>query len=136
MPPRKKRRKGDSKGDQHSTSLLTDLPLPALALIYQHCDDESRRALLGVSVGCWDWVLREARSISLELPTTVTTAARKPLARLLHRAGNVSACSLTLCLDCSMVEHQSSRSRLLADLLKPSQQSGWASVSKLVLKVR
>jgi hypothetical protein len=139
MPPRKKRRKGDSKGSQsrHSTSLLPDLPLPALALIYQHCDDDSRKALLRVSAGCRDWVLREARSINLQLARTITTAARKPLARLLNRACTQSASSLTLCLDFTYTEHQGSRSRLLADLLKPGiQQSGWDSVGTLELYVR
>jgi hypothetical protein len=133
MPPRKRRKSG-SKGDhsRHSINLL-DLPLPALALIYQHCST-GRKALLGVSAGCRDWVLREARSIVLRAPSTFQTATRKPLARLLNRACNTTACSLTLILNFREVEHQS---RLLADLLKHgSQQSGWASVTKLVLEVR
>jgi hypothetical protein len=135
MPPRKKRRKGDSKGDQHSTSLLLDLPLPALALIYQHCDYDTRKALLGVSAGCWDWVMREAKAIKLQIPSTITAAARKLLARLLNRACSLSTCSLTLHLYLMEVEGQ--QSRLLADLLKPGiQQSGWLSVGTLYLHVR
>jgi hypothetical protein len=136
MPPRRKRKAG-SKGNQsrHSINLL-DLPLPALALIYQHCDDAARKALLCVSAGCQEWVLREARSIKLVLPSTSTTATRKPLARLLNRACNASACSLTLCLDIRHVGDQQD-SGLVADLLQPGiQQSGWASVAKLVLQVR
>jgi hypothetical protein len=126
----------DSKGSQsrHSTSLLLDLPLPALALIYQHCDDESRKALLRVSAGCRDWVLREARSISIELKPSIIAAARKPLARLLNRACTQSESGLSLCLHFG--HHEGQTSKLLADLLKPGiQQSGWVSVAKLVLKV-
>jgi hypothetical protein len=120
-------------------NLLVDLPLPALALIYQHCDHASRKTLPRVSAGCRNWVLREARLIVLKLPSTTTTAARKPLARLLNGACTESTCSLTLWLDFSRLvgPHKSSLNRLLADLLEPSiQQSGWASVATLVLTVR
>jgi hypothetical protein len=72
----------------------------------------------------------------LKLPINCSTAARKPLARLLNRACTLgSTCSINLCLDFSSVEDQ--ESRLLTDLLDAGiQQSGWASVSKLVLQVR
>jgi hypothetical protein len=136
MPPRK-RRQGGSKGNQsrHSTETLLDLPLPALALIYQHGDDDTRQALFGVSTGCRDLVLREAKLIQLQLPSTIPTAARKCLARLLHRACTHSVWSLTLCLVFSEVQQQSSR--LLADLLEPGiQQSGWTSVATVGLHVR
>jgi hypothetical protein len=131
MPPRKKRK----SGSQSRRSIL-DLPLSALALIYKHCDAAARKALLAVSRGCRNWVLREARSIKLILPYNSTTAARKPFTRLLNRACSLSACRLKLCLDFRQVGHQQSR-RLLADLLEAGiQQSGWASVTQLVLQVR
>jgi hypothetical protein len=136
MPPRKRRKNGSSKGNQNrrSINLLLDLPLPALALIYHHCTVRSRNALLRVSTGCRDLVLREARSINLQLPSTITTAARKPLARLLNRACNLSAGSLMLCLDFSWMQGSKIG---LADLLKAGiQQSGWSTVATLVLEVR
>jgi hypothetical protein len=134
MPPRKRRRRA-SKGNQSSHSALLDLPLPALALIHHHCNARARKALFAVSSGCFDWVLREARSIKLELPKTVTTAARKTLPRLLHRACSLSACSLKLSLD--LTQPEGSKNGLLADLLEPGiQQSGWAGVANLVLEVR
>jgi hypothetical protein len=137
MPPRR-RRKDDSKGSQSTHSSLLDLPLPALSLIYKHCDVRARKALLRVSTGCWGWVVREVRSIDLHLPSTVTAAARKPLARLLHRACNQSACSLALRLNFRFVDWQkNSNNTLMADLLKPGiEQSGWPSVAKLELWVR
>jgi hypothetical protein len=123
---------GKGNQNRHCMKLL-HLPLPALALIYHHCGCEGRKALLGVSAGCRDWVLRETRSIALKLPTV--TAARKPLARLLNRACNLADRSLGLCLDFRRGGHK--KSRLLADLLEPGiQQYGWISVAKLVLKVR
>jgi hypothetical protein len=80
-------------------------------------------------------VLSEVRSIKLK-PSIHTTAARKPLAQLLHRACTQSARSLTLCLDFTCIEDQQGRNKLLADLLGPGiQQSGWASVATLVLQV-
>jgi hypothetical protein len=133
MAPRK-RRKYDRKGQQsrQSVNRLLDLPLPALALIYQHCDVLTRGALLRVSAGCRDVVLGEATSIKFR--ANQHQHKRRALARLLHRACNLAAGSLTLSLDLKMVDHGST---LLADLLQPGiQQSGWASVAKLVLRVR
>jgi hypothetical protein len=139
MPPRN-RRKNDSKGSQesrHSICLLLDLPLPALAQIYQSCNQlATRKALLAVSRGCRDLVLREARGIQLT-PHCSTAAERKPVARLLNRACNLTAHRLELWLDLRLAGHPQSRKRLLADLLEPGiQQSGWASVATLVLYVR
>jgi hypothetical protein len=122
----------------HSISLLHDLPLPALAVIYQHCDGASRTALLRVSAGCLDWVLREARSIVLKVPNRYNTGARKPLARLLNRACTQSAGNLALCMDFSLAGNKkTTRNNQLSDLLEPGiQQSGWTSVATLVLEVR
>jgi hypothetical protein len=117
---------------------LLALPLPALALIYQHSDSASHTAILRASREGRDAVLREARSIKLQVRDG-TPAARKPLVRLLSRACEAASegrLSLVLNAFGFALEGEQS-SELLADLLLPAHQAhGWKSVSKLELRVR
>jgi hypothetical protein len=116
---------------------LLELPLPALALIYQCSDAASHSAILGASREGRNAVLREARSVKLQLKDESTPAARRPLVRLLSRACYAAGDGrLSLVLDAMAVEKHHSW-KLLPDLLLPAiQANGWTSVSCLELRVR
>jgi hypothetical protein len=118
------------EGRQAHKVSLQDLPLPAAALIYQQLDAESRQTLVSVSRWARDTVLREARSIKLQVHSK---SPRKPLMRFLERACTAAeAGRLSLALDAHGFE---SKGNLLSGLLAPSSKAGWASVRELSLKV-
>jgi hypothetical protein len=76
-----------------------------------------------------DVVLREVRSISLQI---VSTTPRKPILQLLRRTrttGTIAQLSIAAC-------NFNRKSKLYSYLFRPAtQQAGWASVKALVLKV-
>jgi hypothetical protein len=110
---------------------LEFLPQPVAALIYSQLDAAGRRALLQVSRWARDVVLREARSISLQV---FSRAPRKPTLQLLETArtsGTVAKLSVAACNF-----NRNSKNKLFSDLFGPAtQQAGWAFVKTLVLKV-
>jgi hypothetical protein len=120
-----------SNKDPQTETTLESLTQPVVALIYAQLDAPSRRALLQASRWARDAVLREARSISLQI---FSRSPRKPILQLLKRAritGTIAKLSVVACNF-----NRNSKSKLFSDLFGPgTQQAGWASVQALILKV-
>jgi hypothetical protein len=112
---------------------LEELPQTAAAVIYQCLDARSRTSLAAVCRWARDLVLREVRSVKLQVHST---GPRKPLIRFINRVCSSSeAGRLSLSLEAHGFANVS-RSNVLPDLLAPAkQQGGWASVKELALKV-
>jgi hypothetical protein len=121
-----------------SISPVESLPLTALALIYEYCNAGTRNSLLRTSRWGRDMVLGQARTVSLELHNSDTPGARKPLVRLFHRVCSAGVHGrLTVCVDAQNVHANSTRNKLLRDLLAPGvfQRHGWTSVGTFKLRV-
>jgi hypothetical protein len=135
MAPRTRQRTSIAQRSSQGAraGLLDELPQTAAAVIYQCLDARSRTSLAAVCRWARDLVLREARSLELQVHSS---AARKPLSRLLSRvcsAAQAGRLSLTLQAHGFTIN---SKSNVLSDLLAPAkQQGGWASVKELALKV-
>jgi hypothetical protein len=121
--------------------VLNFLPSATEPLIYGSIGASDRNSLLQASRCGRDAVLREARSVKLQLQPgdAAAGASLRPLATLLARACEAAeAGQLSLSLDAFQCDHVngSMNSNVLADLLAPAkQQGGWASVKELELKV-
>jgi hypothetical protein len=101
------------------------LPASAWALVYQHLDDATRRALLSLCQTTRDAVLQEASGISLKV-TDEANLNLQPFARLLARASRLSAAGLAL-----SIQGTCSISSLLISALNGST---WEAVQHLELK--
>jgi hypothetical protein len=134
MTPRKSKRISVEQSSQAETvGLLEELPFTAAAVVFQCLDARSRTSLAAVCRWARDFVLREARSLELQVHCT---AARRPLVRLLNRVcSSAQAGRLSLKLKARGFT-SCSKSKALSDLLAPAKQhGGWASVRELELKV-
>jgi hypothetical protein len=120
-----------SQGD--TAVSLEDLPHTAAAVIYQCLDAQSRTSLASVSRWARELVLREVRSVKLQVHST---GPRKPVVSFLNRlCSQAPAGRLSLKLDADSISMHS-KSNGLSDLLAlAKQQGGWASVKKLALEV-
>jgi hypothetical protein len=138
MPPRKRRKPTRSKPEENNAQgpiLLEDLPLVALALIYQHLDNETRKSVLRVSRWGRNLVLREVKAISLELQSRDKATASKPLVRLLGRAISTATPGLSLEVDAAGTWQQPFNGQLPAIVRQAAELPGWASIRELRLKV-
>jgi hypothetical protein len=134
MAPRNKKpnNTAESSSQAETVGLLEELPQTAAAVIYQCLDAHSRTALASVSRWARDLVLREVRSVKLQVRNA---APRKPLIRLLKRVCSAAQAG-RLSLDMQAHGFGSSKSNVLLPLLAPAQQEGgWTSVGELKLKV-
>jgi hypothetical protein len=120
-----------SQGD--STVGLEELPQTAAAVIYQCLDARGRTSLAAVSRWAKDLVLREVRSVELQVHSR---APCKPLIRVICRLCSAADAGR---LSFNLVAHgfvRNSNSNVLSDLLAPAQQQGgWASIKELALEV-
>jgi hypothetical protein len=121
---------------------VCDLPLPALELIYQSIDASARNALLRTSRWGRDFVLLEARSISLKVHDGDQQAGRLQLLLQLF-AGAIRGAtvphrrSFTHSFSIGIYNPQQNQRQLLTDLLAPAvdQQLQWTSVRTLTINV-
>jgi hypothetical protein len=113
---------------------LEELPQTAAAVIYQCLDARSRTSLAAVCRWARDLVLREVRSVELQV---YSTGPLKPLVRFIKRVCSAAQqCRLSVSLEAHGFPYVWIRSRVLSDLFAPAQQQGgWASVKELALKV-
>jgi hypothetical protein len=122
--------------DETQGAAWGELPLPALALIYQYCDAQSHKALLRVARWGRDTVLREASSLQLTLHHADTASTAHHLAALLSRAcTSAEPGQLCVKIQAAGVPKGRDASGLLSALvLRPgSDQGGWPSVRALHL---